>query len=85
LSSGNVWLASRNGGTITSASMAAFSVKYVHSNGYYSSSALANINSSGNVTTFSHGYGVRPIITLKSGLTVSGGDGSPSNPYVLTN
>lgn len=29
-------------------------------------------------------YGIRPALTLKSGLNVNGGNGSSSNPYTLT-
>jgi len=37
---------------------------------------------SGSAGNYSNG--VRPIITLKSGLEVSGGNGSPNNPYTLS-
>lgn len=29
------------------------------------------------------GYGVRPIVKLITGLTITGGDGSPNNPYTI--
>ncbi|MBP3284232.1 MAG: InlB B-repeat-containing protein [Clostridia bacterium] len=79
----SVWHASRN--TYVSGTEARYCVKYMLGNGsmdaigagvYYSSP------NSGSATS-SQVYGVRPIISLKSGIRIVGGDGTSENPYQI--
>ena len=76
------WLASRLFGWY-GASEWYFYARYVHYSGYISSSTLwCRRNSSFSASTYS--YAVRPIVTLKSGLTTSSGDGTSGSHYVLS-
>ena len=58
---------------------------------YWLGSALSNdhdlwcVNSSGQVSNRygAYCYGVRPVVSLKSGVYAVSGDGSESDPYIL--
>ena len=79
--SGTVWLASRSLGT--SSSYSGFNVRRVDAGGNVGSLNLYQSYSGGGVNTISPVYGVRPIITLKSGIRIVGGDGTSENPYQI--
>ncbi len=60
-------------------------VYYIH-NGGYDGSYLFDVTSDGylNVGYANSSAGVRPVVSLKSGIEFeSGGDGTPTNPYVV--
>ncbi len=69
----NDWLldSSYNQWTLTPSSSNSNSVFFVNSCGYLSISSATN------------GNGARPSIYLKSNISISGGDGSENNPYLL--
>lgn len=76
------WLASRyvNSGSINSN----FRVRRVDSSGSLAISSLCDVYSSGNTYANSHSNGLRPCFTLKSGIKVTGGDGtSAGTAYTL--
>ena len=55
----------------------------------FTSSGNANVfyvNSNGYLyfTSVNNALGVRPVINLRSDVTISGGDGTSSNPYVIS-
>ena len=76
------WLASRY---VTSGSRSSsFSVRYVLSSGGLSSNYLCDVNAYGNAGAYSNSNGLRPCFTLKSGIKVTGGDGtSAGTAYTL--
>ena len=75
------WLASRT--VSTNSSYSYFYVCYVDERGDLSGSNLCYVGSSGNTRGFSDSYGLRLVFHLKSGIKVTGGDGSAENPYTL--
>lgn len=78
---GSYWLASRrfyyNGTTNFS-----FHVRYVSISGSVNSYNLRRYSSGW--SDISGGYAVRPILTLKSGITTNGGSGTKADPYTLS-
>ena len=48
-----------------------------------SRSDLCFVHSSGGTSADSYSYGLRPCFTLKSGIKVTGGDGTSGSPYTL--
>ena len=74
------WLASRD--VYASSSSSYFGVRLVLTSGslYYTTLCLVN---SGDAHGYSYSYGLRPVFHLKSGIKVTGGDGSEGNPYTL--
>ena len=76
------WLASR---TVNSSSYASlFNVRYVNSSGSLDYDYLCRVNSGGSTRANSYSYGLRPCFTLKSGIKVTGGDGtSAGTAYTL--
>ncbi|MBP3285115.1 MAG: InlB B-repeat-containing protein, partial [Clostridia bacterium] len=79
--SGTVWLASRIFDTGSRGSY--FSVRYVYAAGGVYNDALFQSTSGGGFNTYSSVYGVRPVISLKSGIRIVGGDGTSENPYQI--
>ena len=77
------WLTSRYVDSYSSTLSARFYVRSVDSSGNASSNGLGFVNSSGYSTTYSGSCGIRPVITLKSGIQTSSGDGSETNAYKL--
>lgn len=76
------WLASRRVDSYSRDS--GFSVRYVYSSGSLSSNDLCRVRSSGDTYAYSGSYGLRPCFTLKSGIKVTGGDGtSAGTAYTL--
>ena len=76
------WLASRdvNASSINSN----FLVRDVSSSGaLYSRNSLCYVQSGGYTNGSSKGNGLRLVFRLKSGIKVTGGDGSEENPYTL--
>ena len=89
--SGKVWLASRNLSTLVynnnTTFQAGFNVRVVNASGSvesgnYDTNNLYRSYSSGDAT-LSQVYGVRPVISLKSGIRIVGGDGTSENPYQI--
>ena len=76
------WLASRLF-SWNSASNWYFGARYVNNNGRVGYSSLYYWNNS-SFNAYSDYYAVRPIITLKSGLTTSSGNGTSSSHYQLS-
>ena len=76
------WLASRNVRSLSNFSE--FGVRTVNSSGSLRSSYLCSVISGGSTDAYSHSYGLRPCFTLKSGIKVTGGDGtSAGTAYTL--
>ena len=76
------WLASRYVGSGSYSS--GFGVRNVNSSGgLLSSNVLCYVFSSGSASAKSYSNGLRPVFHLKSGIKITGGDGSSENPYVL--
>ena len=80
-SSGYVWLASRNLYTIDSYS--GFFVRCLGTNGSMSNIGLSDEDSDGRTNDYSGSSGVRPVITLKSGIKITGGTGDVDHPYTI--
>ena len=76
------WLASRYVNSASSASD--FNVRYVNSRVSLNFISLCLVYSSGFTNAYSRSYGLRPCFTLKSGIKVTGGDGtSAGTAYTL--
>ena len=75
------WLASRYVGAYSSNNY--FYVRYVNTSGSLSRNGLCYVNSAGSTRGDSYDYGLRLVFHLKSGIKVTGGDGSEENPYTL--
>ena len=75
------WLASRY--VAAGSSYYYFYVRVVNASGTLSYPSLCIVNSSGNANGVSNSHGLRLVLHLKSGITVTGGDGSEGNPYTL--
>ena len=76
------WLASRI--VDSNSSNSGFRVRYVASSGSLGNYYLCRVRSSGSTDAGSHSYGLRPCFTLKSGIKVTGGDGtSAGTAYTL--
>lgn len=75
------WLASREYHYYSSASWA-FGGRRISTSGSMGGYYLYGYNS-GSFNSYSLSRAVRPIVTLKSGVKASSGDGSSSSPYVL--
>ena len=75
------WLASRIVNAYSTNSY--FSVRYVRANGTLNYSDLCFVRSDGNAFGYSRDNGLRLVFRLKSGIKVTGGDGSEGNPYTL--
>ena len=76
------WIASRL--VRASSSASTFHVRFVSSSGSLSDGYLCRVFSSGSVRGYSSSaFGLRPVFRLKSGIKVTGGDGSEGNPYTL--
>ena len=75
------WLASRN---VTSrSSYSFFSTRSVSSSGSLTVGNLCSVYSDGGAYPASSLSGLRPVFTLKSGIKVTGGNGTSSSPYTL--
>ena len=74
------WLASRY--VYSDSYRSYFDVRFVDASGDLSSSSLWLFNAYG---TYAHSYvyGLRPIFILKSGIKVTGGNGTAESPYTL--
>ena len=79
------WLASRKL-SYTSETYFFFYGRYVYNSGALMNASIRGYNSSnsGWVDGGINRLSVRPILTLKSGITTSGGDGTKDNPYTLS-
>ena len=75
------WLASRF--VVAYSSYSAFRVRRVYTSGYLGTNDLCYVNSDGNASGHSRDCGLRLVFRLKSGIKVTGGDGSEGNPYTL--
>ena len=76
------WLASRY--VFANSSYSRFYVRSVSSSGSLKNGTdLCCVNSDGNTYGNSRGNGLRLVFRLKSGIKVTGGDGSEGNPYTL--
>ena len=75
------WLASRDVSSYSS--YCNFGVRCVNSSGDLRSDNLCNVNSDGNAYGNSRERGLRPCISLKSDIKVTGGDGKEATPYEL--
>ncbi len=80
------WLVSRS--VIADSSSSTFLVRHVDSSGELHGDNLYNgslclVPSNGNPGVNRYAYGLRPVFRLKSGVKVTGGDGSEGNPYTL--
>ena len=85
----DVWLASRvesNRKSILGQLVSSNgSVRTITTSGTLDYWSLQTYSKAGWSNDKSHTYGLRPVISLPSGLKVVSGDGTASNPYVLTN
>ena len=77
----NYWLASRRASAISSKSY--FNVRGGHKSGGLNNTSLCYVYSNGNTYGYSYSGGLRLVLHLKSGIKVTGGDGSEGNPYTL--
>ena len=75
------WLASR--AVYAYSSHSNFYVRYVTTSGTLINSTLCHVHSFGSTYGDSYVYGLRLVFRLKSGIKVTGGDGSEGNPYTL--
>ena len=75
------WLASRRADSYST--YASFYMRTVYSDGELSYSDLWFVHLSGESYPYSKSYGVRPVITLKSGIQTKSGDGSETSPFIL--
>ena len=75
------WLASRR--VDSGAQAAGFVIRNITSSGDESYGDLWCVYSNNSSYANTYSYGIRPIITLKSNITTSDGDGSVYNPYKL--
>ena len=75
------WLASRR--VIAGSSASRFGVRFVGTSGSLYYNSLCYVSSDGRTNGNSGSDGLRPVFHLKSGIKVTGGDGSEGNPYTL--
>ena len=75
------WLASRYVNANSSNSY--FYVRFVYAGGSLNYDSLCYVRSNGYTYGDSDSYGLRLVLHLKSGIKVTGGDGSEGNPYTL--
>ena len=75
------WLASRD--VISDSSNCAFRVRYVYASGGLGYHNLCIVDSGGDTSGNAYVYGLRPCISLKSDIKVTGGDGKEGTPYEL--
>ena len=75
------WLASRY--VYANSSLSDFCVRVVLTSGSLSYYDLCYVYSDGDAYGISFSFGLRPVFHLKSGIKVTGGDGSEGNPYTL--
>lgn len=80
---GKVWLASRYSANVDDL-LYDFEVRCEFDGGSgIDSIFLCRVYSSGGVSSYSVSYGVRPVISLKSGLSIISGTGTEEDPYVV--
>lgn len=77
-----VWRASRYMDTYSSHST--FNVRCMTNGGVGASNILYYVPSSGSASAYSYAYGVRPIVSLKSGIEIIGGSGTKADPYRIS-
>ena len=75
------WLASRRVNATSGNSY--FGVRFVSTSGALSAYNLCYVQSDGYASGYSRDGGLRLVFRLKSGIKVTGGDGSEGNPYTL--
>ena len=75
------WLASR--GVYSISHRTYFMVHTISSSGVRSGNYLCYLESNGSTYSDSATNGLRPVFHLKSGLKVTGGNGTSDNPYTL--
>ena len=75
------WLASRT--VDADSSRSNFYVRRVNASGGLIRSQLCHVYTSGRASGVSNSNGLRLVLHLKSGIKVTGGDGSEGNPYTL--
>ena len=76
------WLASRF--VSSNSGKSDFFVRSVDSSGsLFNSYGLCYVHSNGNTVANSFSLGLRPVFTLKSGIKVTGGNGTSGSPYTL--
>ena len=78
---GYYWLASRH--VRATSSNSSFYVRGVNTSGSLYNSRLCYVYSYGRTDGYRISIGLRPVFHLKSGIKVTGGDGSEGNPYTL--
>ena len=79
----NYWLASRFVYT-NSGSASYFRVRMVFTTGKIGTAyGLCVVHFTGNTGVDSNSFGLRPVFILKSGIKITGGDGSSDSPYTL--
>ena len=79
---GYVWLASRYLYP-SSSGYSDFCVCYLNTSGSVSYNDLFNAYSDGSTNAISRSYGVRPVVSLKSGIKITGGTGDEGDPYTI--
>ena len=77
----NYWLASRK--TYSDSDMSGFCVRFVNISGDFVGYDMCYVASGGFNDTRSNSLGLRPVFILKSGIKVTGGNGTESSPYTL--
>ena len=75
------WLASRN--VRSYSSVCFFYVRFVFTGGVLNNNNLCNVGSDGDTSGYAPEIGLRPCISLKSDIKVTGGDGKEGTPYEL--
>ena len=75
------WLASRN--VFSDSSDCIFYVRYVNASGGLYNYDLCDVYSDGDTYGDSYSYGLRPCFSLKSDITITGGDGTSEAPYTM--
>ena len=81
---GEVWLASRNMGVFTEYGIADFSVYSMNTSGGREVNLLFRYVTDNDNVDYIYSYGVRPVITLKSGIRIVGGTGEEGSPYQIS-
>ena len=76
------WLASREVYS-SNVSYSTFKVRYVYPKNAVNVNVGIRINSNGKTSSYERSFGLRPVFHIKSGINITGGNGTESSPYTL--
>ena len=80
----NYWLASRNASAGSFFTATTFNIYSINNSGQLSTeSTICYFRTWIGGGCYTYSYGLRPVFTLKNGIRISGGSGTPSSPYTL--